>query len=88
MIRLPLLDPGLLLELLTADLAAGELARPATADDIAGAIERLLGPGIGAESIPRLKISPHATVRDVYAAVLDTDAFRLACGRISASYAW
>jgi len=24
----------------------------------------------------------------VYAAVLDTDAFRLACGRISASYAW
>ncbi len=88
MIRLPLLDPALLLQLLTADLSATDLAKRAGADDIARAVEQLFGPGMHAESIRDLKLSPHATVRDIYAALLDTDAFRVACGRISASYAW
>ena len=58
MTRLPVLDRGLLLELLTADLAAGELdgLRPPTTSP--RALERLFGPGIGAESIPDLKLSP------------------------------
>lgn len=88
MIRLPLLDPGLLLELVTGDLGTDDLARPANEDDVARAIGRLFGPQIAAETIRGLHLAAHATVRDVYAALLDTDAFRAACGRISASYAW
>jgi len=31
---------------------------------------------------------PGARLREVYAALVDSDQFRTACGRISASYAW
>jgi hypothetical protein len=31
---------------------------------------------------------PGASVRDVYARLIDSDRFRAACGRISAGYAW
>ena len=48
-----------------------------------------------AESIPDLKLSPHATVRDICAALLDTDAFvREAleqieyADRLGIDYAW
>jgi FkbM family methyltransferase len=78
--RLPLLDPALVLDLVTADLPAARLDREASPDDIAAARERLLG--IAAE------IGPGATLREVYAAIIASDAFRAACGRISASYAW
>src|SRR5262249_1055116 len=88
MIRLPVLDRALFLQLLTAHLSDADLATRADARDVAGAVQRLFGAGASAESIPDLKLSPHATVRDAYAALLDTEAFRTACGRISASYAW
>ena len=42
----------------------------------------------GPESISDLKLPAEATVRDLYAALVETDLFRAACGRISASYAW
>jgi FkbM family methyltransferase len=88
MIRLPLLEPGLLVELLTADLPAADLARRAGPEDVAEAIGRLFGEGHGADSLPDLAVPAGATVREVYAALAGTDAFRTACGRISASYAW
>jgi len=51
------------------------------------AIERLLGPNAGV-SREKLKLPPAPRLRDVYAALIDGDEFRAACGRISASYAW
>jgi FkbM family methyltransferase len=87
MTRLPLLDRGLLHRLLTADIAPAELDKPAGADDIARATERLFGPN-PAPSVRELKLPPAAKLGEVYAALIDTDQFRAACGRISASYAW
>ena len=87
MIRLPLLDRDLLCRLLTADIAAAELEKPATADDVARAAARLFGLN-PAPSVQDLKLSPRPSLREVYAAFIDTDQFRAACGRISASYAW
>src|SRR5215467_3896100 len=87
MTRLPLLGRELLVELLTADIAAAALEAPAGADAIAGAIERLFGPD---PTLPReeLRLPPGPRLREVYAALVDSDQFRTACGRISASYAW
>jgi FkbM family methyltransferase len=87
MARLPLIAREVLLELVTADVATAALDAPADADDIARAIERLFGPQ-PARSRATLKLPPAPQLRDVYAALLDSDEFRAACGRISASYAW
>jgi hypothetical protein len=46
---------------------------------------------MAAEAVDRvaeLELPPIATVRSLYAAIADTDLFRIACGRISASYSW
>jgi FkbM family methyltransferase len=88
MARLPLIDRGTLVEILTADLKPAELARPAADADIAGAFERLFGRAPGPEEIAALGLAPPATVRELYARLVEGDAFRTACGRISASYAW
>jgi FkbM family methyltransferase len=88
MTRLPLWDRGLLCELCTADLDAGELEKPAGAEDVARAAERLFGADLAPERIGELALPAQATIRDVYAALVETDLFRAACGRISASYAW
>ena len=87
MTRLPLLERDLLIELLTADIRRAALERPAGADDMAQAIERLFGPDavVSREDL-RLPAAPR--LRDVYAALVDSDEFRAASGRISASYAW
>jgi len=87
MTRLPLLGRELVVELLTADIAAAALEAPAGADAIAGAIERLFGPD-ATLSREELRLPPGARLREVYAALVDSDQFRTACGRISASYAW
>jgi hypothetical protein len=87
MVRLPLLGRDVLLELLSAQIATAALDAPAGADDIDRAIERLFGPE-PALSRAMLKLPPAPRLRDVYAALLDSDEFRTACGRISASYAW
>lgn len=87
MTHLPLLERDLLLELLTHDIPSSALEMPAGADDLERAIERLLGPNAGV-SREKLKLPPAPRLRDVYAALIDGDEFRAACGRISASYAW
>lgn len=87
MTHLPVLDRALLLELLTAGLAGAELDRPAGDRDLAHIWDRLFGP----EAAPppaELRLPARASVRDVYAAITETDQFRAACGRISASYGW
>ena len=88
MTRLPLLDPAVLLDLVTADLPRAELDRPATRADVAAALARLFGTAPTEEQIARHDPGPGATIRDVHARIVDSDAFRVACGRISASYAW
>src|SRR5262249_61036085 len=84
---LPLVGREVLVELVTADIAAAALEGPASADAIAGAIDRLLGPDAGL-SREDLRLPPGARLREVYTALVDSDQFRTACGRISASYAW
>ncbi|MET0922583.1 MAG: FkbM family methyltransferase, partial [Xanthobacteraceae bacterium] len=87
MTRLPLLESDVLLQLITADISPAALEKPAGADDIARAVERVFGPE-SALSPDDLSLPPAARLRHVYAALIDSDRFRAACGRISASYAW
>jgi len=87
MTHLPVLDRTLLLELLTAGLSGAELDRPAGERDLAQIWERLFGQG-PAPPFAALRLPAGATVRSLYAAITETDEFRAACGRISASYGW
>jgi len=87
MTHLPLLGRDVLLERVTADIDYTALEQPAGADAIAEATERVFGPG-GRLSGKGLKLPPVPKLREVYAALLDSDEFRAASGRISASYAW
>jgi FkbM family methyltransferase len=86
MTRLPLLDPALLLDLITVDLSHAELDRPAARTDVTAALTRVFGAAPSDDQIR--DPGPGTTVRDVYARIVDSDAFRAAAGRISASYAW
>jgi FkbM family methyltransferase len=83
MTRLPVLDHEHLMELLTCRIPAAELDREAVEADVAALLVRLFGP-----QPAQLKLPPGASIRDVYAAIAKTEAFRTACGRISASYGW
>jgi FkbM family methyltransferase len=87
MTRLPLLDRGLLLELLTAGLTEAELDRRADEEDMARIWARLFA-GQTAPALDELKLPAQASVRGLYEAIAESDLFRAACGRISASYAW
>jgi FkbM family methyltransferase len=87
MTRLPLLDRDMMLQLITADVSPAALDKPAGTGDVARTIERLFGPE-PALSPEDLRLPPAARLRQVYAALIDSDRFRAACGRISASYAW
>ena len=82
--NLPLTDPDVFFDMLTA--GEGDLERPARATDVAAIATRFFGdspavqqivPSVGAE-----------TIRAAYRRIIDSDAFRAACGRIAASYAW
>src|SRR5580692_3867426 len=87
MTRLPVLDRGLLVELLTAGLDPAELDRPAQEADLARIWADLFGPQ-AASGRANLRLPPDASIRGLYAAIAETDLFRAACGRISASYGW
>lgn len=87
MARLPLLGCDVLLDLVTADIALAALQEPADSDDISGAIERLFGPEV-ALSRNDLRLPAVPRLREVYAALVESEQFRTACGRIAASYAW
>jgi FkbM family methyltransferase len=85
MIRLPLLGRSAFVKRLTADLPAADLNRPAKPADAASIAKRLFGDA-QRRAVPELH--RNATIRDVYAALVTTEQFQAACGRISASYAW
>ena len=87
MIRLPLLGRDFLHQMLTADIPAAALEKPAVEREIRQAIEWTFGPG-ATLTLEDLHLPADPRVRDVYAAIIETDQFRAACGRISASYAW
>jgi FkbM family methyltransferase len=91
MTHLPVFDRTFLLELLTAGLPEAELDRRADETDMAQILDRLFGPEMAQETkdqIKDLKLPAGASVRSLYAAIAETDLFRTACGRISASYGW
>ena len=88
MIRLPLIDRQELVTQLTIGLPAESLDRPATAADVALACERVFGYIPQSAWAAELRLPMQATLRDVYTQLVETDRFRAACGRISASYAW
>jgi FkbM family methyltransferase len=79
--KLPLMDRGELLDLLTRNVP--DLDRTAAATDLAAVGARLLGPAAPQQSAP-----PGETIREAYRRIIDSDEFRAACGRIAASYAW
>lgn len=87
------LDP-IRLPLVSFDTLAGRLLdgldpdRLVDASDIAAAHQRLHGKPAAAGWGDSLRLPPHATIRELYRSATATDAFRAACGRISASSAW
>jgi FkbM family methyltransferase len=85
MIRLPLMSPDTLAEPLINGLDA---ARPAQPADIAAAHQRLFGLPAPNTWTDSLRLSTDATLGDLYRSAAATEAFRIACGRISASSAW
>jgi FkbM family methyltransferase len=87
MTHLPVLEQALVVELLTAGLPASELDRPAEAADLARIWARLFG-AEAAPALARLELPAGASVRSLYGAIAQSDLFRAACGRISASYGW
>ena len=88
MIHLPVFDRALLLELLTAGVPDAELNRRADETDVAPVLRRTFGPGTTPDAIPDFKLPAEGSIRDLYAALADTDQFRVICGRISAGYRW
>lgn len=79
--RLPLMNPTEMVEMLTRDIA--DPYRPAAAADSGATAERL-----GLAAVQQIEVRQSATIRDKYWIIIDSDAFRAACGRIAASYAW
>ncbi|BAT58478.1 hypothetical protein GJW-30_1_01004 [Variibacter gotjawalensis] len=86
MTRAPLLDSAQMFDLLTAHLTEAQLLAPANKAAFDGIVANLLGSLDGTAEFS--SASNLKTVRDIYAMVTQTEAFRLACARISASYAW
>ncbi len=84
MASLPLMDRGALLGLLTADIAG--LDQPASAADLAAIHARLFGGSAAAQQL--YPLAEAESVRAAYRKIIDSDAFRAACGRIAASYSW
>ncbi len=87
MTRLPLLGRGQLCELLTAGISPAALEKIADPGEIAAAVRRSFGPN-AVFPMGDLQLPSAPRLRDVYAAIVESDRFRTACGRISASYAW
>jgi FkbM family methyltransferase len=88
MVYLPLTDPGALADRLTAGIRPAELNRSAGPQDIAALHERLFGEPASPGWAESLRLAPGGTVRDLYRQAIATEQFQVACGRISASYAW
>lgn len=84
---LPFVDQEDLLRRLAARVPADILDKPATATDLDAVARSVLG----RDSQPHwvdARLGERASLRDVYVALVETDPFRTACGRIAASYRW
>lgn len=84
--RLPLTDRAVLFDMLTAGLT-GLDCRTSEADHAAIA-DRLFGTSPAAQQIATPQPMAGESVGETYRRLIDSDAFRTACGRIAASYAW
>jgi hypothetical protein len=87
MAELPLLDPVVLAALLTANVAPAELERPASAVDIRAVFRQLFKSEPDPAWVSDV-LRGNPSNRDVYGKIVASDAFRAACGRICASYAY
>jgi FkbM family methyltransferase len=85
MIQLPLMSFDMLAGRLLDGLDPVQPARPA---DFAAAHQRLFGRAAPSGWSQSLGLATGATVGDLYRSAAASDAFRIACGRISASSAW
>ena len=85
MVRLPLASPDAIVERLIAGVAS---AAPASAAAVEAVHERLFGGRPSPQWIKNFSLSRDATLHDLYRAIVASEPFRAACGRISASYAW
>jgi FkbM family methyltransferase len=84
--KLPLTDRAVLFDMLTAGVAG--LDRPASAGDHAAIVDRLFGASPAAQQIAAPQPIAGESMGETYRRLIDSDAFRTACGRIAASYAW
>lgn len=87
-VRLPLLEPEELAARLIADIPAAELHRTVTDLDLAAIHQRLFGTTPTSDWSRALSLSCNATMHDAYLRIIESERFRAACGRISASSAW
>jgi FkbM family methyltransferase len=85
MAKLPLTDRAVLFDMLIAGVP--DLDRPATAADVAAVTARLFGAAPALQH-GDIAVAGRERIRDVYAKIVESDAFRAACGRIAASYSW
>jgi FkbM family methyltransferase len=88
MVRLPLAPAEDIAERLMADLPPADRERPAGDLDISALHRRLFGSEPAPDSAASLELPADAPIRDLYRHVAESESFRIACGRISASYAW
>ena len=86
MAKLPLTDRATLLGLLTTGVP--NLDRPATAADAEAIAAQLFGAPPALQQGCNVAVTGRETIHDVYAKMIESDAFRAACGRIAASYSW
>lgn len=82
--KLPLASRAVLFGILTAGVA--DLDHPASAQHFAAITCKLFGQPPAMQQIPTQQSGE--TIRNAYRRIIDSDAFRATCGRISASYAW
>ena len=87
-VRLPLMSVDTVAERLISGLDPSDLNRPAESSDLAAAHQRLFGTTPSPLWGNILQLAPSSTIRDLYRSAVATEAFRAACGRISASSAW
>jgi FkbM family methyltransferase len=88
MVRLPLMSFDTIAERLISGLDPFDPDRPAQPSDIAAAHQRLFGTPAQPLWANILQLAPSSTIRNLYRSAVATEAFRAACGRISASSAW
>jgi FkbM family methyltransferase len=84
--KLPLTDHAVLFGMLTTGVAG--LERRASAADHMAIVDRLFGTSPAAQQIAAPRLMAGQSVGETYHRLIDSDAFRTACGRIAASYAW